>query len=511
MLEYTLDRRLTGGLPLIAHKRRSITLPIMRGPLPRRLVLPMQQHRGSPAEPCVRTGRKVLKGETIARPGPAPSAAVHAPTSGRVSAIEERLVATGTGTQPLPCIVIDSDGEDQPLPDDAASEWPASRSAQLERIREAGLVGLGGAVFPTAEKLASCGACEVLIINGAECEPYISCDDVLMREAAEGIVDGALLMTELLDARLCIIAIEQDKPAAIAAVADTARRRNDQRLRLADLPTVYPAGGELQLIEVLTGREVPGDRYPSDIGVISQNVATAYALHRLARHREPLLSRIVTVTGWAVAAPQNVEVLLGTPVNELIEHCGGYVTEPARLILGGTMMGIALPTDEVPITKASNCIVAAAHGEVREDYREWPCIRCGECAGACPARLLPQEILRAAKNASFESMEPLGLDACIECGCCDVVCPSHIPLTEYFRQTKRAFARYQRTLDFSAESEQRFQQRERRRVTEQQAMDSRRNEMKNRVLAGPESRREAIEAARERVRRKKPGSDQAAD
>ena len=386
------------------------------------------------------------KGQTVAAPGPAPSAAVHASTSGWVRSIEERLVLAGDGVQPSPCIVIEADGGDEPLPAGDSDEWPADREARLAKICAGGLVGLGGAVFPTAEKLAAAVPCKTLIVNGAECEPYISCDDLLMRENAGEIVDGALLMTDLLEAPLCIIAIERDKPRAMESIEVAARARNDPRLKLAEVPTIYPAGGERQLVELLTGEEVPSGRYPSDVGYVCQNVGTAFALHRLARAREPLISRIVTVTGGAIRTPQNVETPIGSPIAELIEYCGGYNGTPIRLIGGGSMMGYALPDDDLPIGKASNCVLAATAEEVRLDPGEWECIRCGDCATVCPARLLPQELLVAARSADFAGLTTLALQDCIECGCCDVICPSHISLTERFRQAKRAQALYHRVV-----------------------------------------------------------------
>jgi Na+-translocating ferredoxin:NAD+ oxidoreductase subunit C len=513
MLELTIDRRLTGGLTLKANKRISTAQPISRGLLPDTLYVPLHQHRGAAALPCVSTGDRVLKGQLIGRPALSartdderalPSAGVHAPSSGTVREIGDRPVVLGSRVEPSPCIVIQTDGRDEVLPADQRPGWPDDRAGQLERIREGGIVGLGGAVFPTAEKLASCAPCEVLIVNGAECEPFISCDDMLMRECAVEIVDGVRLMADVLDVPLCIIAIEQDKPVAIDAIAMAARATGDERLRLADLPTIYPAGGELQLIELLTGREVPSGHYPSEIGVLTQNVGTAYALHRLVRHGEPLLSRVVTVTGGAIRTPQNVETLIGTPVSELIAHCGGYSTEPVRLILGGSMMGAALPGDDVPITKASNCIVAAARGEVRESYAEWPCIRCGECAAACPASLLPQEILRAAKAGNHEGLDEFGLSECIECGCCDAVCPSHIPLTEYFRTAKRAHARHERQQRLAMDSDQRFQQRELRRQEETRELEAQRIAMREQLRGADEdARRAAIEAALARARDRK--------
>ncbi len=500
MVDYVFERHLSGGIHIPANKDSSTAQPIRRGFIPSRLVLALRQHRGAPAEPIVRIGDRVLRGEMLARPGSPPSAAVHASTSGWVRAIEERLVLAGDGVQPSPCIVIETDGRDER--EALGAPWPTERTAQLERIRMAGIVGLGGAVFPTADKLSTPVPCKTLIVNGAECEPYISCDDLLMREHAADVVAGALLLTDLLAAPLCIIAIERDKPNAEQAIEAAAHAAADPRLKLAEVPTIYPAGGERQLVELLTGDEVPGGGYPSQIGYVCQNVGTAYALLRLVRDGEPLLSRVVTVTGGGIRTPQNVEALIGTPIAELVEFCGGYNEGVVRLIGGGSMMGVALPDDDLPIAKGSNCIIAATAAEVRMDPTEWPCIRCGDCVTVCPPRLLPQELLIAAHTADFDALHLFGLQDCIECGCCDVACPSQISLTERFRQAKRSLALHDRQLRFQDESEERFERRERRVQEDRERNDSLIDRLKGEAT-DPGSRDAAIRAALERAKRRR--------
>ena len=445
MVDYVFERHLSGGILLPANKTASTSGQIHRGFVPTRLVLAVRQHRGPAAVPCVQIGDRVLKGQTIATAATVgPSAAVHASSSGLVRAIEEHPVLTSDGVAPSLCIVIETDGRDERPPETERPSWPSGRAEQLRAVRAAGIVGLGGAVYPTATKLATPVKCKTLIVNGAECEPYISCDDMLMRERAADVVAGALLLADLLATPLCILAIERDKPRAIQAVEAAAHERGDPRLKLAEVPTIYPAGGERQLVELLTGEEVPSGRFPTEFGYVCQNVGTAYAVQRLRAEREPLLSRIVTVTGGGVTTPQNVETPLGTPIGELIAFCGGYKPGVVRLIAGGSMMGAALPDDDVPITKATNCVIAAMAGEVRRDESEWPCIRCGDCAMACPSRLLPQELLVATTSGDHAALETLGLADCIECGCCDVICPSHIALTERFRVGKRTLAERER-------------------------------------------------------------------
>lgn len=501
MLEYTPDRRLTGGLRLPAHKTGSTAEPIKRGLLPTRLIVSLGQHRGARLEPVVTIGQRVLRGQVVGAAASLSAANVHASTSGVISAIEERSVPALTGVGSALCVVIDADGKNESIDFSINLPWPADRAAQLERLRDAGIVGLGGAVYPTAAKLGAAQPCRVLVINGAECEPYISCDDLLMRESPDQIVAGARIMADILGVEECIIAIERDKPLAIDAIGNAAGAIGAPRVRLAELPSIYPAGGERQLIEVLTGHEVPTNRYPSDIGYACQNVGTAFAVHRLATTGEPLLSRVVTVTGNAIAHAQNVEVPIGTPIADLVAFCGGYAQGIARLIHGGSMMGYALPSDELPVTKSCNCIIAATADEVRQDYTEWPCIRCGDCASACPVRLQPQDLLIAARASDHAALDLLGLTECIECGCCDVICPSHIPLTEIFRRSKLEYAAHQRQVAFSAEAEQRYLQREQRHRADAEHGDRRRHELLQELQA--DQSKAAILAAVERARRRR--------
>jgi H+/Na+-translocating ferredoxin:NAD+ oxidoreductase subunit C len=502
MLEYTPDKHLTGGLRLAAHKTDSTARPIQRGFRPSHVILSLGQQSAPPARPIVAAGDRVLRGQTVACAASAIGVDVHASTSGSVRAIEERAVPTATGVAAVPCIVIDADAAEQTVDFAAAAPWPTDVEQQLARIRAGGIVGLGGAMYPTAAKLSMQRVCRILVINGAECEPYISCDDMLMREAAAQIVAGSRILYELLGAEQCIIAIERDKPLAIDAIDEAGTAASWPALRVAELATIYPAGGERQLIDVLTGREVPADGYPGDIGYVCQNVGTAIAVHRLATLGEPLTARIVTMTGQGLAIPQNVEAPIGSPIAELVEFCGGYREDVQRLIHGGSMMGYALPTDELPLTKGSNCIIAATTEEIRTDYIEWPCIRCGDCASVCPVRLQPQDLLIAARSEDHAALDALGLDECIDCGCCDVVCPSHIPLTETFRRSKTAHATHQRQEQFSAESEQRHLRREARH-RDAAEQEQRLQERLKQAVESPDVAKGAIEAAIERARERR--------
>ena len=475
----------------------STATPIARGLLPKRLVVPMAQQAGPAAVPVVEVGQRVRQGELIGRPGDLRSAGVHAPASGAVSAIREGAAPTVDGLTTSLCVHLETDGRDDPAPSGA---WPGERNARIDAICNAGIVGLGGAVFSTAEKLRSDAGCELLILNGAECEPYISCDDMLMREHPLEVVRGALAMMDLAGAESTVFVVERDKPEALRAVREAAAQLGDTRIEFARVPTVYPAGGERQLVEVLTGREVPSGSYPPAAGCICQNVGTAFALDRFIRRGEPLTSRIVTVTGSGVANAANVEVPIGTPIRDLIEFCGGYRGEVARLILGGNMMGYALPGDDVPITKAGNCIVAAHSDEVRETFGEWPCIRCGDCADVCPPRLLPQELLRAATVRDFDRLDALGLNDCIECGCCDVACPSQIPLTTRFRQAKQARAVALRRAAVAELADQRHRRKLSRLAAQAENIDRQQDDLI--AAIGSEHGRATIEAAVARASRR---------
>jgi len=436
----TWVRRLPGGIHLPAEKTLSTNRPMAVTPLPSLLTIPLQQHIGVPATPLVRVGDWVLKGQRIGAPQGAISAPVHASSSGTVIAIEERSVPHPSGLDGL-CIVIRTDGADQwgQLPRPLESYRDLDAATLLERIRWAGIVGLGGAAFPASVKLdpGPHQPIRTLILNGAECEPYISCDDMMMRQHSGRIVQGASIVRRLLNARECLIGIEDDKPEAIEAMRLAVAESDIQdSTRVCVIPTRYPSGGEKQLIHLLTGKEVPTGSTPARIGILCQNVASLAAVTDAVLEGKPPISRYVTLSGRGIREPRNFEVRIGTSVADLIRAAGGSVGEVRKLVQGGSMMGFTLHSEQVPVTKGTNCILALTDQETPPSQPAQPCIRCGKCAEVCPVSLLPQQLYWHARSKDLDKARDYSLFDCIECGCCAYVCPSHIPLVQYYRYAK---------------------------------------------------------------------------
>lgn len=431
-----ITRPITWGIRFPRPAAAAGGLRLVTAPVPDQLVVPLNQSIGFPAEPLVAVGERVRKGQPIgAFEGSAPAAPVHAPTSGTVTAIETRP-ATGRGM--ALCIEMEADSLDeswsgyQRIPDPL--RLPANKLR--DAVTEAGIVGLGGAMFPARIKLNPGLGVTTLILNGVECEPRIACDDALMLSVPERILLGAQIMLRILEADECLIAIKENA-AASERMQAAIEQLKDDRFRIAPVPAIYPTGGEEQLIHLLTGVEVPHGGLPWDTGIICQNVATAAAVAHFFTAGEPLISRIVTVNGSGVQQPVNVNTRIGTPIHQLIEIAGGYTQDAHKLIMGGPMMGIALPDDALPVTKACNSIYVASRDELPDPAPEMPCIRCGDCAAVCPVQLMPQLLLQAQRINDYDRLTTLGLPDCIECGCCDFVCPSRIPLTSRFRGAKQ--------------------------------------------------------------------------
>lgn len=442
---------LHGGIRLDAQKTQSTTRSIRDVPIPKQLVIPLKQHVGEEAQPVISIGEVVRKGQLLAEHYGLLGAPIHASTSGKVVAIEPWPVTRRLGEN-APCIVIETDGEDLAVEawEDPVDFVALPPDALMQKILQGGIVGLGGAVFPTAQKLmqASSSSNDLLILNGVECEPYISCDDMLMQERADAVINGARILMHAMSIDQCMLGIESDKPEAIKALADAIRSADDDRIVLKQVPTIYPSGGEDQLVQLITDREVPSGGLPTDAGCLVQNVGTAAAVHDWIVNNEPLVSRITTVTGDGVAEPMNVRARIGTPVADVIEFAGGYNDGASVLIIGGPMTGKSVSTDRVPVVKATNCILVMSSPP--SVGRELPCIRCGECAEVCPVRLLPQQLYWNACADNEDKLREFGLTDCIECGCCDLVCPSHIPLTFDFRMAK---ARIRELADEKARAE----------------------------------------------------------
>ncbi|MEL7451139.1 MAG: electron transport complex subunit RsxC [Pseudomonadota bacterium] len=495
-----------GGVTLHPDTAAATAQPIATMPVPDELVLPLSQHAGAPAKPVVAVGDRVLRGQMIAAADGFVSAAIHAPTSGTITALEPRPVPHPGGLEG-PCFVLASDGAD------AASETASGPRDYLHTdpalvrswVRDAGIVGLGGAGFPASVKLTAEADQQVqtLLLNGAECDPHICCDDMLMRERAAAVVEGGRIMLHVLQIHDCVIAIEEDKPEALAAMREAVEAADDDRLKVKPVPAVYPQGGEKQLIQSLSGREVPSDGLPLDIGFVCHNVGTAAATADSVLRGEPLISRVVTVTGNGIRTPQNVLVRLGTPLHQLVAFCGGYTDKADRLIVGGSMMGIALPHDNVPVVKSTDCLVALEPENLRTAVDAMPCIRCGECAAACPASLLPQQLHWHAQSHKRSALLQHNLFDCIECGCCDVVCPSHIPLTQTFRHAKARLRLDDAQRAQADVARRRYDAREQRLAQAKVDAAARREARKAARAAQPEDPQEAVRQAVARARAKR--------
>ena len=489
-----------GGLRLDGHKQESTRLPLRAARLPERLVFPLLRRDGRLAASGAKPGDRVLKGQLIAGGDERLDPPIHASTSGTVRSIEELPLPHPSGLAG-PCLVIEADGEDAAVEIEGLANYREHPPEELlRRVHQAGIVGLGGAAFPTAVKLAPAGRrIDTLIVNGAECEPYITCDDSLLRHRADEVLQGAELLRHILRAERCLLAIESDMPEALAAAECALQEGGFDHISVMPIPARYPAGGERQLIRILTGREIPARGLPADIGVVCQNVGTAAAAYRAVVLGEALTSRIVTVTGRGVRQPQNLEVRLGTSIADLVAQCGGYTDEAERLILGGPMMGFALPGDELPIVKSAHCVLVAGRGELAGSRPAQPCIRCGACAEVCPAQLLPQQLYWYSRSDQIERVLDHRLFDCIECGCCDVVCPSHIPLVQYFRAAKGKAMAKQREREQADHARRRFEARQARKAEEarERAEAARRKKENLEKSAAPEIR-QAIERARQK-------------
>jgi electron transport complex protein RnfC len=434
--------KLRGGVHPEGRKDLSAEPPIRVLPMPERLYVPLQQHIGAPARHLVGVGEVVKKGQLLAASQGMVSAPVHAPTSGRVIAIGDFPGPHPSGL-PMPTLTIEADGLDAWIDaDPPADPFALSPEEVATRVGAAGIVGLGGAAFPAAVKLNLSRRNEVrtLIMNGGECEPYLTCDDRLMQERAAQIVEGIRLIAHATGAGEILVGIEDNKPDAIAAMTKAAA---GGPVKVVKVPAMYPMGSEKQLIQVLTGQEVPAGGRAADIGVLVHNVGTAYAVQQALCLGRPLVSRIITVSGGAIMAPGNLEAPIGALAADLVRACGGLREDAARLVLGGPMMGTQLTSLDVPVIKGSSGVLALTVQEV-EQTRPGPCIRCSSCVRACPMGLLPLEMAARIRAGDPAGAVDWGLKDCIACGSCSYVCPSHIPLVHWFNHAKGDLAARER-------------------------------------------------------------------
>ncbi|MBF0590222.1 MAG: electron transport complex subunit RsxC, partial [Magnetococcales bacterium] len=427
-----------GGVHPAEHKNLSEQCAISTMPMPDELYVPLHQHIGSPCDPCVEAGSKVLKGQLIGRAAGFVSAPVHAPTSGTITEFREYVVGHPSGLTML-CAILKPDGKDTWSKDLVGLDDPlkADPADIRAKVRDCGIVGMGGATFPSFIKMSppNKAVVELLLINGVECEPYLTCDARLMEERADDIVEGIRIMLNGLQTKLCAIGIENNKPKAIEVMEQAVKAYPE--ISVISLPVMYPQGGEKQLIEVVTGRQVPSGGLPINVGVIVHNVATAVAVRDAVADGKPPVSRSVTVTGLGINKPANLEVLNGTPVQALIDQCGGLKPNVDRVVMGGPMMGVALKSLDVPCVKGTSGILALTPAEAHT-ASEQACIRCGSCLSACPINLMPTEMSWLARHDQFDTLGDYNLFDCIECGSCSYVCPSNIPLVHYFRYGKMA-------------------------------------------------------------------------
>ena len=432
--------RIRGGVHPDDRKQLAAGRSIEDLPLPTLLHIPLQQHIGAAANPIVQRRQQVAKGEVIARAQGPVSAPIHAPTSGRIAGLGLYPANHPSGLS-VRTITLQPDGEDRWHESIQGCDDPFALAPEeiAARVAAAGVVGMGGATFPSAVKLnlRNRYPLNTLVINGSECEPYLTCDDRLMREQPVQIVDGVRIMAHALGVSRVVIGIEANKPEAIAAM--TAAVAGFERLSVVRLPNRYPMGSEKHLVQTLTGLETPARGLTADIGVVVHNPATAFAVHEALRLGRPLISRVVTITGEAIREPRNLRVPIGTKVQELVDHCGGFREEPARLISGGPMMGQPLAELRVPIMKGSNGVLALTRAET---HRREPsaCIRCASCVGACPCGLVPLEMAAHIRAGDLDGATGRGLMDCIGCGSCAYVCPAHIPLVQYFNHAKGELA-----------------------------------------------------------------------
>ncbi|MDP8101278.1 electron transport complex subunit RsxC [Phocoenobacter atlanticus] len=493
-----------GGIHPPEMKSQSNQTPIKRLPLPSHFYVPVVQHSGSAGDLIVKEGDKVLKGQPLTQGENFRQLPVHSPTSGRVIAIGEHI-STNINASPELTVVIQADGEDKWCERCPITDYIQYDSGTIiDKIYQKGVAGLGGAVFSTSSKLHYADTrCELLIINGAECEPYITCDDRLMQDYTAEMIEGIEILQYVLQPQEVVIAIEDNKPNAIKAVRSALKNAKNIQLRV--IPTKYPSGSSDQLVQVLTGLEIPQSKRTIEMGIVMHNVGTAYAVKRAVMDDEALIERVVTLTGNRIGQKGNVWARLGTPLNYLLEQVQFEESKCFPVLIGGPLMGFSVPTLQVPVTKTVNCVIAPNVDEYSDEELERNCIRCSICSDACPIGLLPQQLYWHSRAKDHDKAKAYNLDACIECGICAFVCPSNIPLVQYFRDEKAEITEIERKEKQSLEAKQRFEAREARLQKEKEAREKRIQEAadKRREQISKQQGEDPVQAALARLKAKK--------
>lgn len=425
-------KQVKGGV-LVDHHKDTKDMATVRITPPERVILPMQQHIGAPCSPIVKVGDHVDVGQKIADSDKYVSAPIHASISGKVVSVAEVKIANG---RMVPAVTIENDGE-MTLCEDIKPPKVENKEDLIKAIRNSGLVGLGGAGFPSHVKfnIPDDKNIDTLIINAAECEPFITVDYRECIENTRNIVDGVYLLKKILGFKNIVIAVEDNKPDAIKILKDIADSHKDNAVKVMTLKSKYPQGAEKMMVQSVTGRKVPAGKLPADVGCVVANVGSVAFVARHVRTGRPIISRTLTVSGSAIANPMNVRVPVGIEASKVIDFCGGFKKEPVKIIAGGPMMGTALIDTNVPILKSNNALLAFAD-EVVTNKKERACIHCGRCAEACPMSLIPTDIEALAMKKDAEALAKAGITVCMECGSCAFSCPAGKPLVQYMRLAK---------------------------------------------------------------------------
>lgn len=432
-----------GGIHPDDMKDSTCSKPIIDLPASDEMVFPVQMHLGAPAVPCVEVGDRVLMGQKIAEAGGYVSANIHSSVSGTVKAIEPRKHHTGIKVN---SIVIENDGLDEMHPDIKGKNWREMTSAEIvEAIREAGMVGMGGATFPTHVKLSPPAEkkIEYAIVNGAECEPYLTSDHRAMLETPEEIIEGLKIIMKLFDLKEGYIAIETNKPDAIAKMTELSKKETEVKINVVKVKTKYPQGSEKHLIKAVTGRSVPPGKLPMDVGTVVDNIDTCAAIARALRDGMPVCHRIVTVSGDCIGKPSNFRVRVGTNVEHVLSMCGEFTKTAAKVVIGGPMMGVATPWTDVPVVKGTSGILVFSKEMTEKEARQ-NCLRCGKCVEGCPMNLLPNRIKEVVVANDLEELKKLNITDCIQCGSCTYVCPAEQNPLQFIRTGKTKLMKAER-------------------------------------------------------------------